>query len=184
MLAINRIDFSKEPFVQAPHGNGHAYYCGGHYANRDQMPVFVFPEGLPAVGDPIRFFVHREDRRSKNQFRTDGKGQVPAPGSQAYGDRTIIRVKPLPNPPATLPNLIYIPRAKGHSGGKNGGNWDVAVEGARKVYQWRTRCSGGKWWEWFTLALVDPGTEITLHRTGAYANGSKVIDETRVLQVA
>lgn len=186
MLAMNYVDFSAAPFVAAPGRECRVVYCGGHYKNRDTMPEIHFPKGIPAIGQQIRFFVEHDTRFTKNQFRSDGQGGAFS-GGKPFGERTIIRVYPLEKPPESLqslPNLIYVPRSRGHIHGKNDGNWDVAVEGARKVYQWRNVCAGGKWWEWFTLAVIDPDAEIVLHRTGSYAGGRKIIDERRALQVA
>lgn len=178
MIAINKVDFTQSPFVAiAQHAQGRVLYCGGHFANRDQMPVFVFPDGIPAIGQAVRFWIKREERLSKNQFRSDGRGQAPVQGAEPYGTRTVIRVKPATGPftGPTLPHLVYLPRPKGHAGGWKGGHWDTKVLGTPWVFEWRNSCTGGKWWEWFTLALVEPGATISFHRQGG--TGAGIIDE-------
>ena len=176
MLCVNRIDFNESPFIAAPN-RADARYVYGHYCHRDGFPVLVFPAGVPAIGEAVLLNIHTDERLAHEKNAKGGDAL------SRYPNRVIIRIKRLAEP-QNQPrfNLVYVPRRNGHTGGMNGGAWDTKIESTVKVWEWSNLCSGGKWWEWFTMAVTEtPSVQVRFQ--GSVANGTRNWDETHTLEV-
>lgn len=160
MIVYNNIENFNEILTPAPNGK---YYLGvgSKFANRDQRAVFWFPKGIPDLGKAIQIAEIKKPRRTKNGFRklADEFGteiydlmntNISSENWENHGSRTIIRIKPSPHTPKTPLYLSHLSIPNGHTGGKNGGEWDIIHPyndpHIVKFWDFVNPCSGGKWW--------------------------------------